>query len=59
MFFILLTILFFSLWLFLWIVSYFIINPYNGYIDNQLTLSPNESDTNQEEMPVFTIESQF
>ena len=51
------------LWI-LWTGSTYLVNNIllmgpTGYIDDQLTLFPDDCDTDQEEMAVFTVESQF
>ena len=62
------TIIFLTILLFLWILwtasAYMVnkvlfISPSMGYIDDQHTLIQNEIHTDQEEMVVFDIESQF
>ena len=57
---IILPTIFVFVWI-LWMASTYLVNNIlfnTGYIDDQVPLLSNDTDTDQEEMTVFTIESQ-
>ena len=58
---IILPTIFVFVWI-LWMASTYLVNNIlfnTGYIDDQVPLLSNDTDTDQEEMTVFTIDSQW